>query len=283
MQNKPNRLATTFVTAGALLLSAAALAKPELQCNKKQTSCVIDNQNIAIGDEVGVFNPEGDLVATGEVSHMKGERRAVIINKRHGAIHGDYNLALLQTKTTDPSFKNTYSIYREPSKMAIGAEAGLSTWAIGEQTPAAEYSIFAQWRKWGGMQVIARGVFTAMEGRVSRYGETQGLEEESLSVKGAGLLGGVGYVLRDGKTISFRGELAAGGMYVSADVGGDPALVDETDFQVRVHNGLNAYGRGSLGAMLNFGAWHVHADFAASLLANASGTTVAAGVSKDLK
>ncbi len=283
MRNKIHQLTTASIVFGAACLTGTALGKSELQCNKKQTKCVTESTNISIGDEVGVFNQDGELVATGEVTNMKGERRAVIINKRHGSIHGNYNLALLETKTTDTGFKNAYTVYQEPAKLALGAEAGLSTWAIGEQTPAAEYSVFAQWRKWGGLQLIARGVFTAMEGRVSRYGATNGLDEETVSVKGGGLLGGVGYVVRDGKTLSFRGELAAGGMYVSADVGGDAALVNDPEFQVRLKNGLNPYGRGSLGALLTFGAWHVHADFAESLVARASGTTLAAGVSKDLK
>ena len=274
---------TAVLLFGAVGMAGTAFGKPELQCNKKQTKCVIDNQHIATGDDVGVFNDDGELVATGAVGTMNGDRRAVIINKRHGTIHGNYNLALLETKPSDAGFKNAYTIYQEPAKIAIGAEAGLSTWAIGEQTPAAEYSVFAQWREWGGLQVIARGVFTSMEGRVSRYGAQSGLDERTLSVKGAGVLGGVGYVLRDGKTVSFRGELGLGGMFVSADVGGDASLVSDEDFQVRLANGLNPYGRGSIGAMVNFGSWHVHADLAESLVAKASGTTMAVGVSKDLK
>lgn len=264
-------------------IAGAATAKSELQCNKKQTHCVTDSTRLTIGDDVGVFTEDGKLVATGEVSAMKGERRAVIINKRRGAIHGNYNLALLEMKPSDANFKNKYELYQEPAKLALGGEAGLSTWAVGGQSPATEFSVFAQWRKWGGLQIVARGVFTALEGEVSRFSDAQGMDEQSLSMKGTGLLGGVGYVLREGKTLSFRGELGVGGMFVTADVGGDAGKVTESEYQVRMKNGLNAFGRGTFGLMLNFGEWHVHADVAESMISQATGTTLAAGLSKDLK
>src|SRR4051794_24896755 len=105
---------TAVVLFGAACVATTAFGKSELQCNRKQTKCITDNQHIATGDEVGVFNDDGELVATGEVGHMNGDRRAVIINHRHGTIHGDYNLALLGVKTSDAGFKEKYTIYQEP-------------------------------------------------------------------------------------------------------------------------------------------------------------------------
>src|SRR5690242_19276795 len=104
-------LAKGLMAAAAVCgFGGAAFGKAELQCNRKQTKCVTETTQLTIGDEVGVFNPDGELVATGEVTNMKGERRAVVINKRHGSIHGNYNLALLETKPSDAHFASTYKV-----------------------------------------------------------------------------------------------------------------------------------------------------------------------------
>jgi hypothetical protein len=270
----------------ASVLTSPALARDdkELQCNKAQTKCLTESKNLTIGDQVGVFNEDNELVAVGEVKAMKGERRAVLINKRHGHISRGYHMALLETNTASDassgSLGSTYKIYREPSKMKMGAELGFSSWSVGDGSPATEMSVFAQWRKWGGMQVIARGVYTAMEGEVTHYGPIDA-ETLPVSVRGLGLLGGVGYILRETKPLSFRGELGVGGMYVSATADGDADLVEDTN--AHVENGFGAYGRWTLGVIYNIESWHIHADFAQSLVYEAMANTIAFGVSKDIK
>lgn len=270
------------VAAGMMSLSSVAMAKAELLCNKKQTKCVADSTRLTIGDEVGIFNTDGEMVAKGEVMAMKGERRAVQINKRYGSVRRDYKLALLETKPGDGGVAN-YAVYKNPAENLIGASAGLSTITIGEGSPAAEYSAFGQHRLDSGLLLVGRAVFTAMEGEVTRYGELNGLERQPISVSGFGLLGGIGYTVREGKTLAFRGELAAGGMFVSADIGGDADAVNDPNYEARVRNGMNWYGRGSVGLMLNLSSWHVHMDVAQSAIYQASATTLAVGLSKDLK
>src|SRR4051812_16205965 len=81
-------------------ITSSALAREigrDLMCNKKQTKCLTESTDLTIGDQVGIFNDEGELVATGEVKAMRGDRRAVLINTRHGDINSGYHLALLET------------------------------------------------------------------------------------------------------------------------------------------------------------------------------------------
>lgn len=267
----------------ATVLSAPALAREdnELLCNKAQTKCLTESKDLTIGDQVGVFNDDNELVATGEVSAMKGERRAVLINKKHGSINRGYHMALLETNTqSDATTGTAYKIYREPSKMKLGAELGYSSWSIGDSSPATEMSVFAQWRKWGGMQLIARGVYTAMEGEVTQYGDID-TETLPISMRGIGILGGVGYIYRETKPLSFRGELGVGGMMVDATIDGDKALVEDSNSHIK--NGTGVYGRWTLGVIYNVESWHVHADFAQSLVFDAMANTIAVGVSKDIK
>jgi hypothetical protein len=280
------KLVVSCAAFSAFALSTPAMASRNLQCDKMQTHCVVgESTDLTIGDKVGIFNDDGELVATGEVRAMRGERRAVLINERHGSIHKNYKLALLdRSEASDASGSNVaaYKVYREPPKVDIGASIGYSTVSIGDGSPATEFSVFGQVRKWGGLQLVGRAVYMAMEGQLTRY-TAGGTDNLPISVSGMGLLGGIGYVAREGQTVSFRGELAAGGMDVNATVGGDKSLVDSGQTNARVKNGFGAYGRAALGPVLNMDSWHFHLDYAPSLVYQAFANTLAAGVSKDLK
>lgn len=273
-------LAVLAILAG--VAAVPAYGRDGLECNKKQTRCLTETKDLTVGDQVGIFNDDGELVATGEVKGMRGDRRAVLINKKHGSIRRGYNLALLEGQSSDASVGPSYKIYREPAKLAAGGSLGYSSISIGEGSPATEMSMYAQWRKWGGLLLIARGVYTATEGEVSYYTD-DGLERAPISMSGVGLLGGIGYTLRDTKPISFRGELGLGTMWVNASIDGDPSMVDEVGSKARVKNGFGAYGRGSIGAVWNLSDWHLHADLAESLVYEALAYTLAFGVSKDVK
>ena len=72
-------------------------------------------------------------------------------------------------------------------------------------------------------------------------------------------------------------------MYISATVDGDAGLVDDSSTNSKLKNGLGLGGRWSLGAVWNLSDWHVHGDFAQTLVYEAMSNTMAFGVSKDLK
>src|SRR4051812_23593628 len=94
-------------------VATTALSRAELQCNKLQTKCVAENNKLTIGDQVGIFNEDGELVATGEVNAMRGERRAVQIDKRHGTIRRNYKLAMMDDKSSSANL-TPVKIYRDP-------------------------------------------------------------------------------------------------------------------------------------------------------------------------
>lgn len=271
---------TVFV---ASLFSSVAFGR-SLQCNRQQTKCLTDGTSLTIGDQVGIFNDDGELVATGEVKSMRGERRAVLINKRHGTIRKGYDLALLeQNSSSDASMGSAYKIYREPGKLAVGASLGYSSVSVGEGSPATEFSGYAQWRKWNDLLIIGRGTYSSMEGTVTTNNGF-GYENLPISMQAFGALGGLAYILRENKPISFRGEMTLGAMYINANVDGDAGLVDDESTNSKVKNGVAPAGRWSLGVMWNVtGDWHAHADFAQSLVHQAFANTIALGVSKDLK
>lgn len=276
------RTLTVGLTTILGLSATSAFAKPNILCNKKQTKCVTESTGLTIGDKVGIFNEDDELVATGEVNAMRGERRAVLIDKRHGSIRKGYRLTMLEDKAAGSDL-SAVKVYREPAKISAGFTGGLSSIVSSAGAPASELSVFGQMRKWGGMQLTARGVYMAMEGEATRYAD-QGTETLPMSVSGFGLLGGAGYVLRENKPVAFRGELGLGLMHVKAAIDGNPSLVAEDEgFSSDFQNGFGFYGRLSAGAQLNLDSWHVHADVAQSFIQKSHGYTIAAGVSKDIQ
>jgi hypothetical protein len=276
---RPLALAAPVLAATLGVASAARAA--DLQCNKEQTRCLTETKDLTIGDQVGVFTTDGQLVATGEVKSMHGERRAVLIQKKHGAIRKGYTLALLGDRKSDVSTE-AYKIYHEPAKVSFGASLGYSTFNIGEGIAAPELSGYGAYRFGPGFTAIGRAVYVSLNGDVTHDDGARGDEQLPLTATGIGLLGGVAYTARESKTIGFRGELAAGGLYVAAAVDGDSGLADDPSAHAKLKNGLNPYGRAAVGAMLNFAPWHVHADAAQSLAHEAMAYTLAIGASRDL-
>ena len=255
----------------------------EIMCNKKQTRCVTESQVVSIGDKVGFLNEDNELVATGEVKGMKGERRAVLVQKRHGTIYRDHKLTLLGGVDSDATNMTQYKIYQRPSEMTVGGSFGFSTVNIGEGSPGVEATAYGQWRSWRGINLVARGVFSQVEGTVQHYNETE-VENSSVSSTGLGLLGGVSYIMRQTKPLSFRAELGLGVQYISATVDGESDKVGAHGYNTKVENGIGAYGRWSLGAMYRLSNnWHVHADLAQSLVHEAFTNTLSGGVSMALK
>jgi hypothetical protein len=252
-----------------------------IQCNKKQTACVTENKDWTIGDKVGVFNSEGELIAVGKVKKMRQARRHIGITKRHGKIKSIHNFALLSNSASDVRYRDDYSIYREPAKISAGASAGLTSLAIGNGTPGVEMSIFGQMRKFQGLQLVGRGTYIGASGEVSRTRKE--IETEKLSVDGFGALGGVAYNLRENKKLGFRGELGLGFMYMAADVGGDSALVEDTGYSTHLNDGFGKYLRGSGSVLLNMKDWHVNMEFAYSAIHDARSTAFIGGIIKDIK
>jgi hypothetical protein len=275
-----NVLAITIVLGSAFSLTAIA---GEIICNKQQTTCLTTSTQMTIGDEIGIFNRDGEVVATGEVKSMKGERRAVLINERHGRINKGYELALLKASPSSSEFQSTYKIYKEPSKVNIGASLGLVSIGIGEGSSGAEVSGYASFRKWRGIQVIGRGTYFKMNGSITGYDESDNISSRPMTLTGFGLLGGAAYAVRENKKIAFRGELGLGTMYVGAKIAEDPSLINDANYNTKIKNGFGLYGRGSLGAIYNMDIWHLHLDVAESLIHKAMATAIVMGASRDLK
>ena len=246
-----------FAASALCLLSPAAWAK-SLQCNSMQTLCIIsDSSELTIGDRVGVFNADGQLVATAEVSRMRGDRRSLAIASRTGRIERDDRIALLDTSAIDGAAPVEYQKYREPAKYEIGTNLAYSTITLGDSLPGYEASLYVQMRKWGGWQFTGRFVADAVSGKTS---------------------------LADGsQPLSVRAEAAVGAMKVNARVDGSADLVDDGTADIHVKNGTSPMARWSIGGVYQMGDhWHAHVDLAESIVYQAFSNMISIGLSRDL-
>lgn len=274
------------VTLLALITAGTAEARSDIQCNKAQTRCFAENLQLSIGDQVGIFNTQGQLVAEAEVTALRGSKRALKIERRHGKISNNHSLALLEQDKAfamGPSLSRD-NVYREPSAWSVGGSLGLGNTSIGQSSPILESSAYAGWHWLGDAQLIMRGVHQVSSGEVAGYrDETNNLETLPIHVSGFGLLGGLNHTMFRLRKISVRSEAGVGTMHVTAKVDNSTALAEQSGFRTQVENGFQAYARGSIGGMANFGAWHLNGDFVFSLVNDAFTQALAFGVTKDLE
>ena len=251
----------------------------EVLCDSGQKNCYIKSKNYTIGDRVGIFNSDGDLVAAGEIKRMSGQNRAIKIDKRHGYIRRNHRFALLGHQGME---REQYRIYRNNADHSVGGSFGLASLAVGNQAPAYEFTGFSQWKGWRGLQWVARGTYLSADGSVSKTSDN-GIESRSFDLTGIGALGGAAYTIRNSRTVGFRGELGLGLMWASAKVDGSSDLSNDEEYDVDVSNGLGAFGRGGVSAIWNLGAWHVNFEVAQLLIHQTTAVSFAGGIIKDIK
>lgn len=276
-------LSSVLVVAITTMTSTAYGRAQNLDCNKSQTLCEVDDRNLIIGDRVGIINADDELVANGEVLRVEGGTRQVKIKKRYGAIKNGYKIVLLQDRPEEGFKAQTYRTYQEPSKHTVGGSAGLSTYSIGIGSPGFELTAYYQRRYWKGAQWIVRGNYLKIKGEANRYTDYD-VQQLPINVSAYSLLGGSVYTFREGRPVSIRTELALGFTSVSATIDGDKELVqDELKESAKVKNGYSPYVRWSLGAQWNVNRqWNVLGDISQCLINLAYGTTVGVGVGRVL-
>lgn len=235
--------ATLMTTALAPEISEAA----SLLCNQAQTHCVTQNKNLTIGDPVGVINTHGELVATGQIMAMRGEKRALTITKRHGSITTRDRIALL-SGGPDHEDATSYRIYKEPAKHTVGATVAYGFSNVGSGAPGFALSPYGTMRYREGLEFVARGLYASYSTSLA-IADGQGSENLPYELRQLGLLGGVGYRILESRPISFRGEFSLGLTNVAATIDGDKDLVDkEFRSRAKVQNGWAPMGRWSFGA-----------------------------------
>ncbi len=258
--------------------SVSAYAKT-LQCDKPQKICTIDDLDLTVGDKVGIFNEDNELVAIGIVKEIKGSRRTIKIVSNMSKIKKNYTLSLLNVPE-DKKLSEVYKVYREPSKESAGGSVGIGTLGVGKGAVEFELSGFYQWRRFANLALVARGVIAKASGDIARI--DSGIETTTFSMMGFGGAGGVSYSVFEGKPIGFRGEVVGGFMFVSATVGGSAGDVDGAGFNTGMKNGIGLLIRGDFSMLIERESYRIALFLTPSLVHNAVSYGIGAGIIKDL-
>ena len=262
---------TGFMSAG--IGSETAHGK-SLKCNKRQTTCEVRTKDLTIGDRVGVFNPEGVLVAVGEVKKIRSQKRTIKIKKRHGDIDRKDRIALLDTKGSLNSAPTKYKTFNEKNR-SIGASAGYTYVGIAQGISAFGVSI---WRPKGGLEYVVRGSFISGEGETA-INENNDTSEATygVSLTGFGGMGGVGYTMLKDKPMSFRVEGVAGMLYTQYDA---PAAEDEAETAALndIESGIGFVSKGTISALWNLEKIGLSFDLATGMYHEAPIGSFAAGL-----
>ena len=267
----------------AVACSTQAFAD-DMQCNKKQTKCFTEDRDLSIGDEVGVFTSDDELVAVGTVRAMRGAKRMVSIKESTGTIRKGYRLALLERNASDADYSPQYKIYRNPADISAGASFGMATAGIGEGSVAFDTSAFGSMRQWKDLELVGRFNYLTFNGNVNRATtESTGMETAPFSVNGIGLLGGIGYTWMHNSPLSFRGEVGAGFMHISATVDGSAGEVEGAGYPMKVSNGFGKFIRGGVSGLYNMSDWKIELGLSNAWFHEAMASGASLGLIRDFR
>lgn len=292
--SKKSALSLPETTSAALLaalafFSEASLAARIESCSSDKKQCIVSSTELITGDRVGFFSGDNRLVAWGKVNRMAGPRRTVQIQTAYSSIDGDERVALL-TNVTDPAtIEEMYTVQRNKNRNIVEASLGTASYAIGPG--ASGYEVSGAWimRSWMDIELVGRGMFTSLQGEVSRSVVTRdylgkenlGVDVQPVAANIVGGLAGIGYTLFAANTVSFRPEIAAGFGYV-AGVIGEEDMTAESGFQNRMNNGFGTAVRGNVQAILNLSNWHLGVGLGQTRIHDAFASTVGFSVGMSL-
>ncbi len=267
-----------------LLLSASsstALAERDFNCGVKNNTCVIYDRGVITGDKVGFFTERGELIATGQVTKMQGNARAVQLQQVMGPVNSQAeSYAMLEGPSAIA--QEQYRLYKQPSPIAVAGQISLATFGAGGDAKGYEASGEMIRRKFlGKVDGFIRGSIYSFSGTATNiYAESDRATFGATSVAG---LGGLGYTLFSQNDFLIRTEAGLGLSYTLAKINNSIADAKSEDWGYGVSSGFAPHARGMLVAGYKFDRWQIEGGVAPGILAGKTTTAIGAGLLINLK
>lgn len=231
-------LALTFV-----LWSTASHAFP-FKCDKEQTNCEVQTRRLTVGDKVGFFTSEKQLVALGEVTDIDGAKRIIKVTKKWSLLLRNHDVDIIN----DNAFQNPdayYSIVTPLPPMSWAVQLAMVNLGIGDSFIGTEVSGLFFKHFWRDFSYFGRLHYLTGKGTASD--NLGGASSRTLTVSSIGLSGGVSELLLPFATIAVRlnGELGFGRGKVTLEGGFDEDKVLNSRFK----DGFGIYVRGGAAAV----------------------------------
>ncbi len=258
-------------------VSAPALAN-NFKCDKAQSFCTIDSKQLTIGDRVGFFNHDEELVAYGEVEKVEHRTRYVKIEKSTGKLKANHSYALLDDNKYQ-NLSSNYKMYRESAQMAVGADASLASVGLGDGALGIGASVYGNWRWQQQLYLSGRAFFVTTGGSAISVNSGES-RNESFTATMLGVMPGLQWITPQHKPFSARAEAGLGLAYSSASVSGGASVKEHLD---HLEPGFGLAMRGSVGVQANFKEWHPTLDVAVNRVQSSNYRLISLGVMRDLK
>jgi hypothetical protein len=276
--------ATSSKLFALFLMSAnagAALADRDFKCGARNNTCVIYDRGAVTGDKVGFFTERGELIATGQVTRMQGNARAVQLQQVMGPVSTQAeSYAMLEGPTSVT--QEQYRLYKQPTPIAIAGQIGLATLGAGGDAKGYEASAEMIRRKFlGKVDGFVRGSIYSFSGTATNIYEEAG--QAKFGSTSVAALGGLGYTLFSQNDFLIRTEAGVGLSYTVAKINNSISDAKSKDWGYEVNSGFGLHARAMLVGGYRFDGWQLEGGFAPGLLAGKSTTAIGAGLLINLK
>lgn len=190
------------------LWSSHSYAFP-FKCDKEQNRCEVQTKRLTVGDKIGVFTSDKQLVALGEVTDIDGGQRIVKITKKWGPLLRNHDIDIIKDEfSTNP--ESHYTIITPLPPMVWDVQLALVNIGVGDGFFGEEVSGLFLKHFARDLSYYARLSYLTGSGKASD--NLDGANAQSLKISNIGLTGGLSEMIQPSSTIAVRldGELGVG-------------------------------------------------------------------------
>lgn len=218
--------------------SAVPLWAMPFKCDKSQNLCEVQTKRMTVGDRVGVFTEDNQLVALGEVTEIRTNSRLVKISKRWGALYRSYEMEIISDEKAENPEK-FFKILTPLPELLWGANVGIYRLAVGEGfiSPTVEGTVRWWWQR--RLYVVGRLHYLTGSGEASD--NLGGAGTRNVEVTSFGLSAGLSELVAAHEQFAVRLEGDLGVSQTSLGIDG-PFDVEEV-INKRLSNGTGLFAR----------------------------------------
>jgi|GEM_PF-5977497 hypothetical protein len=223
---------------GCLLLFSSSLWAMPFKCDKAQNLCEVQTKRLTIGDKVGIFSGDGQLVALGEVIEIRDRIRLVKINQKWGLLLRSFEMEIIEDeKAQNP--EKFFRILTPLPELSWGANLGAINLGIGDSFLGTSVEGMLLWSLWRDMFLTGRLHYITGVGKASDNLGAAGTQDVSLT--SFGLSGGVSELLLPYSLFAIRLDGELGFSNTSITLSGDFDEVKVLNYRIR--DGIGVYVR----------------------------------------
>lgn len=248
------------------------------KCDKEQMNCEVQTRRLTVGDKVGIFTSQKQLVALGEVTDIEGSKRVIKITKKWALLLRNHDVEIIN----DNAFQNPeayYTIVTPLPPMSWAAQIGIVNLGIGDGFIGTEVSGLFFKHFWRDFSYFGRLHYLTGKGKASD--NLGGASSQNVSVSSIGVSGGVSEMILPFAMIAVRldGELGLGMGQVTLAGGFDEDKVLNSRFK----DGLGVYARGGASAVWRRDGLQPEIGLSVLRLHNSNNTAFSIGFNGSIK